>query len=529
MAHIQEKFYHRKKTEGLDHAMIGTWTQSRMGQHKPKPFFTLLRHACESSGIAPAPLDGLEALNAKAKIEALAERLAAPAAEICLLERIKRPRGREEVDCLAISCLYNESFIDLAKRSGEARYARAGKMWTLPLAPLDDVFLEDLLQHFRHLVDVNETLHFTSPSDVLRTTPARDFDLLPEPFQVDPVRMLDAFRRARPSDTLVLRHAGLFHDGAFQPLPERLFATRHPLLLLRLPVEGMLRYATWSVITGEIETLVFANEKRKVSRLIGRYSRTIEEIGAVVLLESDPVQAPARADGNSGQEILRNAKAEALAIPIACAREISAVIPDAGLLPLPRSWSADMARQGGRLRGGFRAWTGPLLRNEHFQKLGRLLLGLAGKRAILFDDVELERIATGRIGRDAVKTRLLEEFARSLSRELRVRIPGEPRMQAGVAHTMTLMLLDQLVNAGKGLATIGGDYLQRAKEAGVPNAEAHLRLKGMIDARRHWARAPGGSRPRNVDEIIGVLRHGLEAGLAEGHWASASSDRGARR
>lgn len=502
--------------------MIGTWTQKRtgMGQKKPKPFFTLLGHACEASGSTRISLEDLASLDPKARLEAVAERLGAPAAEICLLERMQRPRSGEEVSCLSIACLYNEALIELVKSSGEARYARARKVWTLPLEPLDDVFVEGLLQIFRHVVDADEGVAFRSPVDVLRTVSARDFELLPEPFQVDPDRIIQAFRRARPDDTLVMRHAGLFHDGSFQPIPERLFATRHPLLLMRLPVEGMLRYATWSVITGEMESLIFANEKRKVNRLIGRYSRTLEEIGAPVVLPNDPVQAPARADGNSGQEILRQAKSEALAVPLACAREIAAVLPDAGLLPLPRSWSSDMAGRGGRLKGGFRAWTGPLLRNEHFQKLGRLLLGLAGKRAILFDDIELERIAAGRIGRDAVKARMVEEFARTLAREVRVRIPGEAGMQDGVAFTMTLMMLDQVLNGGRALATLGGDYLQRAKEAGMSNTQAHAWLKGMLDARRHWSRAPGGPRPRSAEDVIIVLRHGLHAGLAEGLWAA---------
>lgn len=487
---------------------------SLFARPQPKPafsFFPALRSLCGPGRVEP--LDIQEA-DPRLRLEALAKKLDVRPDQVAYLKRITRVREGVEVDCLGISTLYNEAMIALLREVGEARFARPRRTWTIPLGRVDEAFLSELTSIYAGLVDEDAGTLCKSPAQALRSVAPPAFGLLPEAIGVDPADILAAYGRARPLDQITLKNSGIFENG-FEPVPTDRFATRYPLLLLRITVEqGQPRYVTWSALTGEIETLVFATEKRKLARLLARYSGSVRDLG-------HPVQMGRQAAKSTSANLpdLLRSTAERLELPMACIEEITAALPDAGLVVAPQAWSADLAAPSGGRRD-FAAWSGSRLGSGHLAKLGSFLSRGVARRVILFSEEVLARIASGKTPAQTVKAKILEELARDLSSQVGKRVPGDAGLREGVAYFLTLMLLDQVVNASRSSAHLGGDFLQRARSAGLPTNRAQGLLKDILQARRYWDDAPDGAYPASAEGIVRTIRHSIEAGLSDGLWAA---------
>lgn len=481
---------------------------------RPQPkqafsFFPALQVLCGPGRVEP--LDLTEA-DPRLRLEALAKKLEVRSDQVAYLKRITRVREGVEMDCLGISTLYNEAMIALLRETGEARFARARRTWTLPMTRVDETFLQELTSIYGGLVDEDAGLLCKSPAKALRSSAPPSFDLLPEAIGVDPAEILAAYARARPLDQITLKHSAIFENG-FEPVPADRFATRFPLLLLRITVEqGQPRYVTWSALTGEIETLVFATEKRKLARLLARYSGAVRDLGQPVQMGRQAAKTTANLP-----DLLRST-AQRLELPMACIEEITAALPDAGLVVAPQSWSADLAAPSGGRRD-FVAWSGSKLGSGHLAKLGSFLSRGVARRVILFSEEVLSRIASGKTPAQTVKARILEELARDLSQQVGKRVPGDSGLREGISYFLTLMLLDQVVNASRSAAHIGGEFLQRARAAGLPAPRAQGLMKDLLHARRYWDDAPDGAYPASAEGIVRSVRYSIETGLADGLWA----------
>lgn len=337
----------------------------------------------DASFLAEVDLSDLD-LGAKARVllDRVADLLEAEEHGLLLLRRSVRTIRGHRSTCLHLLFMFSEPYADLLRATGWARFDGKLKCWYLPEEFVTEELLDETFSgRFTHIVDLDE--------GVMRVTgaappapPLPYLELLPAPVTFSAEDVIAAYGRARPQDVHSEKgRMGVFDEGRFSHMPDGPVATRYPLVLLRVPVEGgHPRYVTFSPLSGETERVSFYNES---GRAIARFHDVIRSHKAPVLTPPETGRAESL---DRVADLIR----EELAPFLQAADRVAELVPDADLSVLHGAYlellEGEGNREARRVHGKVRTRSTP-----HLKATARAL-GQEGAREVVVHPASFEGV-----------------------------------------------------------------------------------------------------------------------------------------
>ncbi len=208
----------------------------------------------------------------------LAEVFECDKGEICLYENRIVMRDGQKTALTYFRYIYNESFNEVLKSTGEAVFSKNIKAWSLVLNEnTKDVISERIGNFYRVVIDLSAMvimLNEMQPNVTAKTRSA--FNSLPFHIAVKKSEIISMILAKREAEK-IKEDQIYINDGAqFVIYPEQdLIFTRSPFLLFRYAVmNGKPRYISVSTLGMTIECISFGNYDKKTSIAIARFMDT---------------------------------------------------------------------------------------------------------------------------------------------------------------------------------------------------------------------------------------------------------------
>lgn len=222
---------------------------------------------------APKPIDiSTVDLQKRPRIvlESIANLLGAQENGLLIFHRSVRTIRGHKSCCLHFLFAFSETYADVLRATGWARFDGKLKCWYLPEEFVTDDLLDATFSgQFTHILDLDADLLIETGMAMPAPLPPY-FEILPTPVTFSAADVTTAYARARPQDELgATGKTAIFQGDRFVELPVGRLATNYPLVLVRFPVEGgHPRYVTFSPISGELERVSFYKESgRAIARM----------------------------------------------------------------------------------------------------------------------------------------------------------------------------------------------------------------------------------------------------------------------